>query len=219
MPELSFRWLGKRPYAPVLDEQNRIADALRTAAPDQREVFLAVEHEPVITVGRRGSWKDIHLSSDDLLARGVEVFDVDRGGEVTYHGPGQLVLYPIVRVVPNHFGVGDLVRALAGAIGDELSAIGIATVYDASNPGLWILDEKICAVGMRVSRGVSTHGAAVNVTTDLSAFSLIVPCGKSHGKTTSVEQHLSGPSPPLERLASSIADRFAKRLGFVVTAD
>ncbi len=213
MPKLSFRWLGKRPYEPVLAEQNRIADALR-GAEDQQEILLGVEHTPVITVGRRGSWADIHLTKEDLSARGVDVFEVDRGGEVTYHGPGQLVLYPIVRVRPSRFGVGDLVRALAGAIGDELAEMGIATVYDPANPGLWISDRKICAVGMRVAGGVSTHGAAVNVTTDLDAFSFIVPCGKRDGKTTSIEQHLSVAPPPLETLARSIAGRFANRLGF-----
>jgi len=218
MSELSYRYLGRAAYEPTWALQRDLAAALSARTPEARETLLAVEHDPVITIGRRGSRDDVLASAARLQALGVDLHEVDRGGEVTYHGPGQLVLYPVVRVTPSRFGVGDLVRGLAAVVADAIEALGIASTYDAENPGLWVGDAKICAVGMRVSRGVSTHGAALNVTSDLDAFRLIVPCGMPESGVTSVARELGDGArvPSLDKLAEGVARRFADRFGFAL---
>ena len=213
MRPLRFTDLGRRPYGPTLTYQQRLAEAVRDAGHD--EVFLSVEHEPVITIGRRGSRAHVLASEEQLEQLGVDLFEVERGGEVTYHGLGQLVLYPIVRVVPTKFGVRDLVDALAAAIIDELQDLGIDASFDRANPGLWVGDAKIGAVGMRVQRGVSTHGSALNVSVDAEAIRLIVPCGMENVTTTNVVE-LCGQAPPLAVLARRIAENFSQRLDFVM---
>lgn len=206
--------LGRRAYRPTWELQNELADGLRRERPGAAETLVLVEHDPVITIGRRGRRADVLASAEALATRGVELVEVDRGGEVTYHGPGQLVAYPIVRVDPRRFGVGDLVRGLAAAIARTLAELGIEATYDKENPGLWVEGAKICAVGMRVSRGVSTHGAALNVTTDLSAFDLIVPCGQPRAKATSVARLIDGPIPTLRALGRRVAEHFAGRFDY-----
>lgn len=208
---LHYRFLGRRPYRPTWDLQREVADALRAGTGP--ETLLALEHDPVITIGRRGDSTDILAGAELLASQGVDVVEVDRGGEVTYHGPGQLVVYPIVALRGSRFGVGDLVRGLAAAIGDWLGESGIDARYDPEHPGLWVGDEKICAVGMRIRGGVSTHGAAVNLSTDLDAFKLIVPCGLPAARATSVAQ-LTGRAPGLAQAARHVAEGFAERLGF-----
>lgn len=206
--------LGRRAYRPTWRLQNELADRLRQEQAGAIETLVLVEHDPVITIGRRGRQGDVLVSSATLASRGIELVEVDRGGEVTYHGPGQLVVYPIVRVDPRRFGVGDLVRGLAAAIARVLAEMGIDATYDTESPGLWVKGAKICAVGMRVSRGVSTHGAAVNVTTDLTAFELIVPCGQPRARATSVAQLTDGPVPTLRAVGRRVAEHFAERFDY-----
>lgn len=179
------------------------------------ERVFTLEHEPVITVGRRGSLDDLRVTPDMLRARGVDLIGTNRGGELTYHGPGQLVVYAIVACVRRNLFPADLVRSLAGAVGDVLDELGVATVYDDARPGLWHDGAKVAAVGMRISRGVSLHGAAVNVTTDLDAFSLFVPCGLPDAATTSLQRVL-GEAPTIPELGARVAQRFAARLGFAL---
>ncbi|MCA9565502.1 MAG: lipoyl(octanoyl) transferase LipB [Myxococcales bacterium] len=209
---LHFRYLGRAAYRPTLDLQHQLAEAL-AADGDAAETFLAVEHDPVFTIGRRGTGDEILVSRERLDALGIDVVDVDRGGQVTYHGPGQLVIYPIVRIRPGHFGVSDLVRGLADSIRQVLAEEGVESRYDDENPGLWVDDRKICSVGMRIRKGVSTHGAAVNLTTDLNAFGLIVPCGLPQSRATSLLLE-RGSSPPLEQMAARVAGRFANRFDY-----
>lgn len=180
------------------------------------ERLFTLEHEPVITVGRRGSLDDLRVAPDILRARGVDLVGTNRGGELTYHGPGQLVVYAVIACTRRNLFPADLVRSLAGAISDVLDGLGVATRYDDGRPGLWHGDAKIAAVGMRISRGVSLHGAALNVSTDLDAFSLFVPCGLPDADTTSLRTVL-GVAPPTPTLARRIADAFADRLGFALT--
>jgi lipoyl(octanoyl) transferase len=130
MPALTYRFLGRARYAPVWELQRELVAALQERREGAAETLLAVEHEPVITLGRRGRPEDVLLSEEALRARGLDLHVVERGGEVTYHGPGQLVLYPIVRVGPGRFGVGDLVRQLASAIASRLLCDGLEAVYD-----------------------------------------------------------------------------------------
>lgn len=192
-------WQGQR------DRWQAVRDG---AAPP---TLFSVEHDPVITLGRRAD--DSHLRADraQLAQQGVTLVQADRGGEATYHGPGQLTLYAIVPLRPLGLGVSDLVRALAGAVAEQLAGDGIRASYDPARPGLWTHGRKICAVGMRIQDGVSLHGAALNVTTDLDAFRLIVPCGMPDAQTTSMAQQGAAPQP-LDRLAERIAGAFARRL-------
>ena len=206
-------WLGRRRYAPVHELQKQLQDARKQER--GRDCILLVEHEPVITLGKAANEDNILLSEAMLAARGVDRVAIGRGGDVTYHGPGQLVIYPILRVRP--FGVGDLVRGLAAAINRVVATYGISADYDVDNPGLWVDGGKICAVGMRVARGVSTHGAALNVTTALEAFDLIVPCAMPGSKAAAVQafcQKAGRPTPSLSELADRIGAAFAEHFGF-----
>lgn len=179
--------------------------------------LFSVEHDPVVTLGRRADAAHLRVDAEQLAHRGIQIVEADRGGEATYHGPGQLTLYAIVPLHPLGLGVSDLVRALAGAVADVLAAEGIRAEYDPERPGLWTEGRKICAVGMRIRNGVSLHGAALNVTTDLDAFRLIVPCGMPDAQTTSMAREGLAP-PALEPLARRVATALAGRLNLSMEA-
>lgn len=177
-------------------------------------VIYTLEHDPVITLGRRASDADVRAGEALLATRGVEVVRADRGGEATYHGPGQLVVYAVVDLGVLGIGVSDLVRGLAACTAEYLADLGITAVYDPKHPGLWSGGAKIAAVGMRISRNVSRHGLALNLQTALDAFDLIVPCGMPDARTTSVAAELaSGATPSLEQAAADIAARCIRRFG------
>lgn len=209
MTALHWEHLGRIGYGDALALQLGRRDAV--IAGTAPETLFTLEHDPVITLGRRAQPGDLLVDRDALAARGIEVVEVDRGGEVTYHGPGQLVLYAVVHCQRRGMGPSDLVRRLAAAITDELAQHGISASYDTEHPGLWVEGAKIAAVGMRISRGVSTHGAALNLTTDLDAFSLIVPCGMPGARATSMLAQ-TGCAPQTDVIAASIARRFADSL-------
>jgi lipoyl(octanoyl) transferase len=174
------------------------------------EALLLVEHPPVITFGRRAADSASHLvaSVDQLAAAGVAVVESDRGGDITYHAPGQLVAYPIVRLADHRMSVGAYVKALEHAVIDTLAHFGLNGRLDPSAIGVWVASDtacptsdkgclmaKVCALGVRIKRGVSLHGIALNVTTDLSGFGLIVPCGIVDRSVTSLAK-LLGPRCP-----------------------
>lgn len=211
-----LRWchLGRVPYGPTLDLQHRLwAEVKEQHLPP---TLLTLEHTPVITLGKRAQKeRDLRVPHQQLQARGIEVFETERGGQATYHGPGQLVCYAIIDVNRRGIGVSDLVRHLAGSIQDTLKNMDIDAAYDGERPGLWADNAKITAVGMRVKQGTSYHGAALNVSTALDAFELIVPCGMPEAKTTRIADFVEEP-PALTELAHSIAAQFAERLGFLL---
>ena len=153
-----------------------LADVERGQPPQQRIFF--VEHPPTITLGRRGTQDDILASTGELSARGVVVHRTDRGGQATFHGPGQLVVYPVVSLEE----LGMSVRAFVAALGQSAVRVasdhGVAVYYNECTPGVWTEDgRKLASVGLRTVHGVTTHGLAMNIDTDLEGFSLIVPCG------------------------------------------
>ncbi|MBA2665187.1 MAG: lipoyl(octanoyl) transferase LipB [Bradymonadaceae bacterium] len=171
------------PYGQALALQWQLRERLQTRSGHDREsvgYLLCLQHNPVITLGKRARAADL-FSPTWLAEQGVEVFKTDRGGEATYHGPGQLVIYPIIRLDALRMGVVDLIHGLATALAASLHGYGVSAVYEPELPGLWTtLDEprrKIASVGMRVAGGVTTHGAAINLVNDLSPFSMFVPCG------------------------------------------
>ena len=204
---------GRVPYREAMRRQRERWEAVlaERAAP---ALFL-LEHDPVITLGRRAGDDHLRLGRAQLAAQGIEVIETDRGGEATYHGPGQLTLYAVLPVQRMKLGAADLVRLLAAAIGSTLRELGIHAPYDPDRPGLWVGEperRKICAVGMRIQRGVSLHGAAVNVSTRLEAFSLFVPCGMPDASATSILAE-TGSAPDPAALGRTIAERFAAGAG------
>jgi lipoyl(octanoyl) transferase len=216
-PMLGWQHLGLIRHADAMALQEERWQALHDGAVS--DVLWTLEHLPVITLGRRAQDEDVLLLPDELFARGIEVVRSDRGGEVTYHGPGQLVLYPNLQLSRFRLGPADVVRALAAVIVDEVRTWGVDAAYDPAHPGVWAAGSKLAAVGMRIRRGVSMHGAALNLTTDLRPFDWFVPCGMAGAAATSME--VLSESWRMERptddavawMAGRLAARFAARLG------
>jgi lipoyl(octanoyl) transferase len=182
------------------------------------ERILLVEHPPVITFGRRpGVDRNIVAPPEVLQSRGVDVVPSDRGGDVTFHGPGQLVAYPIVRLIDHQLSVGGYVRALEVAVIQCLSDFGVAARKDDCAVGVWVDGgsgtlAKICAIGVRVRRGVTLHGLALNVTTDLSFFDLIIPCGLVGRPVTSLQQLVGDQAPPMQHVKQVLGERLVEAL-------
>lgn len=183
------------------------------------EALLLLEHTPVITLGRRvaDSQKNLLASAEALGRVGVEVVESDRGGDITYHGPGQLVAYPIVRLIDHRLSVGAYVRKLEDVVIATLGEYGIEGFKDDSAIGVWVrgadgVAAKICALGVRIKRGVTLHGIALNLTTDLSHFGLINPCGLGR-PVTSMEQMLGERAPAMGELKRVFARHAAAALG------
>jgi lipoyl(octanoyl) transferase len=176
------------PYGEALALQRALVEDRRAGRTD--DLLLLVEHPHVLTLGVRGGRSHILASADALAARGVEVSETGRGGDVTYHGPGQIVGYPIVDLKPDrqdvHRYVRDLEEVLIRAVGD----FGIQASRVGGLTGVWAGDEKLAAIGVRIARWITSHGFALNVTTDLEYFNLIVPCGIRDRGVTSVERLL-----------------------------
>src|SRR5580704_10444697 len=161
---------------------------LRTAreADELPDILLTLEHPPVYTRGRRSEPGELPLGEEWYAARGIEVVDTDRGGKVTYHGPGQLVGYPIVRVDDVVAYVRSLERVLVAVLAEEGVVARARPAEGPEYTGVWVEDRKIASIGVHVARGVTTHGFAVNVENDLQPFNWIVPCGLSDVRMTSL---------------------------------
>jgi lipoate-protein ligase B len=175
MRECVVRDLGLLPYGQALALQLEIADMRKRA--EGLDHLLLVEHPHVVTIGRNGSHKNVLAPEALLRAKGIELYECDRGGDVTYHGPGQLVGYPVVDLRNWKRDVGAYVRAMEQVLIDTLSEFGIAAHRVPNLTGVWVGEAKIGAIGVHLSRWISTHGWALNVNTDLNYFSYIVPCG------------------------------------------
>jgi lipoyl(octanoyl) transferase len=213
-------WLGRMAYRDAWALQKRLAGERADGRIGDR--LLLVEHPPVLTLGRQADPSHILASPAELARRGIEVLRVERGGEVTYHGPGQLVAYPIIALARRGLLLRPLVRALEAAMVETCAAFGVAAERREGHPGCWIdpmgAPRKIGALGIRVERGVSYHGIALNIDPDLADFALIDPCGMPGLASTSiaVEAGRSSERPStdtVERAASVFARAFAARLG------
>ena len=201
-----WRWLGRVPFAETARAQERLREAVaRGEAP---ETLLCCEHDPVVTCGRSARPEHLRAPAAALARRGVALETASRGGAVTYHGPGQLVGYPIVRV---RRGVVRHVTGMARAIAGVLATFGVDAAWRRETPGLWIGDAKICAFGVHVRHGVAMHGFALNVSRDLAGFDLIVPCGLPGARPTSLARELD-PGRAIPTLAV-LASRLARALG------
>jgi lipoyl(octanoyl) transferase len=188
LDRISFLPLGTIPYREALTIQADIQ--AKRQADEVPDTLLLLEHPPVYTCGRRAVLGDLSLGEDFYRARGIEIVPTNRGGKVTYHGPGQLVGYPIMRV----HDIGAHLRKMEAAIVAALAEYGIEARSRCAEgieyTGVWVEDRKIASIGVHVSRGVSTHGFAVNVTNDLEPFTWIVPCGLPDVSMTSVAREL-----------------------------
>lgn len=199
-------WLvdcGLRPYAEMLDLQRAVA-AARISGEIEQDVLLLVEHCPVITLGR--SSKDAHLLANPeiLRARGVEVFEVERGGDVTFHGPGQLVGYPIIDLKRHKQDLHWYLRQVEEVLIRALGELGIAGERVAKYTGVWSKGRKIASIGVHARDWVTWHGFALNVSTELSYFDLIVPCGIPDVRMTSVQREL-GRTVTLSEVSAVVA--------------
>ena len=255
---LRARWLGRIAYRDAWAMQQALAAARADGTLDEDQLLL-LEHDAVLTLGRHAGAEHVLALPGLLAARGIEVVRVERGGDVTYHGPGQLVAYPIVAlatagaratpapratpgaaaVVPGTsrpLGIRAFVEALEGAMADTCAASGIVAGPRPGHPGCWVgaetpLPRKIGALGIRVARGVSFHGIALNVTTDLAAFDLIDPCGMPGLRSTSIaheraraglpgaDAHAAPSTASVAEAAAAFAPALARRLGFELAGD
>ncbi len=177
--------VGRMPYAETLDLQKRLVAAKKSG--DERDFLILVEHPGVITVGRRGSEGHIKLPREALAARGVDVYDIERGGDVTYHGPGQVVGYPIIHLKRAGLDVHSYLRLIEAAIIETLEAFHVESYAREGLTGVWTRLGKVAAIGIAVSRWITYHGFAVNVLRGITGFDLIVPCGLAAERVTSIE--------------------------------
>ena len=198
-----------------LDLRARLADEARAPSDRFGGFVIALQHPPVITLGKRGQRGDV-TAPRSLVEGGGELFQIDRGGEATCHEPGQLVIYPILSIGKMKVGVVDLVRGLAGCLSDVLrDDYGVEAHYDTDHPGLWVGHSphaaKIASVGMRVSRGITTHGAAINLANTLEGFGWIVPCGMPGVAMTRLEDLAPEGTPRGAALIDAFTDAFLAR--------
>jgi lipoyl(octanoyl) transferase len=230
---LSVVYLERVAYRAGLELQARLVGLRKAAAIG--DVLVMLEHPPVLTLGRAMGRKDggrenVLLSEDALRARGVEVVETNRGGDVTYHGPGQLVGYPIfdlrgpLRAAGKRLGPVDFVRQMEEALIRTMADYGVATMRVPGRTGVWtqpngsVAEKKIAAIGIHVSAGITSHGFALNVTTDLKDFEWIVPCGIDDRAVTSLEMESRSPDRSPDLTLQTAAERVARQFGRVFNA-
>jgi lipoyl(octanoyl) transferase len=211
-------------YGRALDWQMATAEAVRAgrATDGGGEAVALIQHTPVYTMGARGGRRSLLVAPESLTARGAEVLDCDRGGDITFHGPGQLVAYPILDLHARGLHAGPYVRALEQCVLRTLSAFGVQGERVTGRPGVWASPArsadreqpaKVAAIGVRIERGVSRHGLALNVSTDLAWFDAIVPCGIPDAGVTSLESFLGeglGRAPAFEDVVKAFRGAFAE---------
>ena len=197
--------LGHARYLEVLDLQRKLVDLRqRNSVPD---TLLLVEHESVITLGRRGSMDNILSSAEDLESQGIHIQRVERGGDVTYHGPGQLVVYPIVHLTQRNLSVRGFVDLLEEALIKALADCGIHAGRDPQHRGVWVSHRKVAALGVAIRRWVSFHGIALNVSPNMDHFCHINPCALRSDQVTSMSE-LLGESPSMKEVAQTVVAKF-----------
>jgi lipoyl(octanoyl) transferase len=216
---LEYLWLGRVQYGDAWVLQRHLAAA--RARGDIEDIVLLVEHAPVYTMGRNGSPAHVPRGADHLRALGAEYVEVDRGGSVTFHGPGQLVAYPILQIaglfpLAAEPGRGDVVahlRALEEALIATVGAYDVVATRRPPYTGIWVGEEKLAAIGVKLASGVTTHGAALNVNTDLGWFGEVIPCGIEGAGVASLASLGVRPAPRLHDVAVRLATELARVVG------
>lgn len=198
-----IRSLGRQPYTPIWHAMQQFTDNRTEETLDE---IWCLEHEPVFTQGQAGKAEHILMPGD------IPVVNVDRGGQVTYHGPGQLVIYFMLDIKRRKLGVRQLVTAMEQAVVSMLAGYGIAANAKADAPGVYVNDHKVCSLGLRIRKGCSFHGLALNVDMDLSPFSRINPCGYAGMQMVNTQQ-LNGPCS-VAQAQDSLLTALAKEIGF-----
>ncbi len=205
-----WSFLARVPYAPTYALQERLREDVRFGRGPEH--LLLLEHSPVFTLGRSASAADVTANAAWLAERGVEVQATNRGGQVTYHGPGQLVGYPILNLDPDRRDVRRYVRDLQEVLIRTLAELGLEARRREGQAyiGLWVGDAKIASIGVHLARWITIHGFALNVATDLGSFDGIVACGLPQVEMTSVEKLLGHRAPPLAEVAAIVARHFSE---------
>jgi len=213
--ELLVVGLDRAPYEEVLRLQRSLAEA-RIDGRLSTDLLLLVEHSPVVTLGRSSKTAHLPTGREELSLRGVELFEIERGGDVTFHGPGQLVGYPIYDLREHREDLHWFLRRLEAALIGALGQLGIEAGRNEGYTGVWTSGRKIASIGIHVKQWVTWHGFALNVTTDLSFFDLIVPCGIPGVVMTSVQRELGERAPrdvwarTIDQVVLGFAETFAQ---------
>lgn len=207
MKSCEARWLGKVSYSDGLRLQAEAVERLRSSK-GAEQLFL-LEHPHVFTLGRAANRANILLNSTQLEERSIEVHETGRGGDVTYHGPGQIVGYPIINLKPDRCDVHRYVRDIEEVMIRAIADYGIAGSRIEGLTGVWVGDEKIGAIGVRIARWITSHGFALNVNTDLNYFGMIVPCGITDKGVTSMSK-LLGRDLDIQEVARTLTRRFGE---------
>lgn len=197
------------PYAEALALQRARRSAVESD--ELPEAVFLLEHSPVITLGRNAHASNVLLPRDLLAQRGIEIAETDRGGDVTYHGPGQLVAYPIMHIERRGLSITGYLRLLEQAVIDTLAAFDIMGERLAGYPGVWVNGAKVAAIGIGVHHGVTFHGTAINVAPDMTHWQLIVPCGIADKPVTSLK-NLLGTAPSIEEVGDAFVHAFTAAL-------
>src|SRR6476646_985456 len=205
--EILVTRLGLVPYEEARDLQHRLAG--RRQRGEIGDVLLLLEHPPVYTRGRRSQPEELPMGASWYEAQGIDVLDTDRGGLVTYHGPGQLVAYPIVQLRGYGDDVHEYVRGLERTMTGALGKAGVRAGTIEGLTGVWVGTRKIGSIGLHVSRGVTTHGLAINVNNDLQPFEWVVPCGIEGCRVTSLGREL-GAEQDIEAFAETLVKSYAQ---------
>ena len=203
-------WLGIVDYLEARELQLALLEKIHAGA--EPNTMLLLEHPHVYTKGRLSKQTDVLLPEEDLAAKGIPVYETDRGGQVTYHGPGQLVVYPIINL-REWGGPVKYVRALEQVVIATLAEMGITAYCESGNTGVWTDQGKIAAIGVKISRGIAFHGLALNVNTDISLYQNIIPCGIADRSVTSMAAILGEPVD-LELVRYGMVYQFGREFGF-----
>jgi lipoyl(octanoyl) transferase len=224
---LRARWLGRVPYRDAWALQHELVE--RRVAGEIPDTLLLLEHPAVLTLGRHADEGHIRATPGELAVRGIECIRIERGGEVTYHGPGQLVAYPIVALSARGLLLRPFVRALEAAMVATCASLGVTATRHEGHPGCWCdadgpRPRKIGALGVRIERGVSYHGIALNVHPDLRDFELIDPCGMPGVESTSIAREAGWPEgrptgTAVAEAASTLAKAFGDLLGTTIEGE
>lgn len=225
--DVVFCHLGRAEYAATWELQRRVQDRLISAKRRGEEahvphVVITVEHPPVFTLGKSGNSANLLLDEQELAQRGASFFRIDRGGDITFHGPGQLVVYPILDLGRFFTDIHKYLRKLEEAVIRTCAEFGIVAERVEGRTGVWVgpdendAERKICAMGIRCSRWVTMHGLALNVKTDLDFFSMIIPCGISDRGVTSICKETAG-TVEVHDVRAILGSHLARQFGMRVT--
>ena len=203
---------GRIRYGPAYELQMRLVNEIKNS-PEPRAHLILLEHEPVLTFGRSSDAADLLVSKQALAEKGIEVHEIDRGGKITYHGPGQVVGYPIIPLIGDRRDVFKYLRSLERILIGVLDRFGIRAGRVQGHTGVWVGDEKVAAIGVGLTRWITFHGFALNVSTDLDAFDLITPCGIPGKRVTSMEK-LLGRTVDRQAVGDAIINGFQQEFRF-----